>query len=117
MKLSEIKGERTIEVIADIIEPVAEIAGDPVAAELFTKKALPEGMTPAAFALQRIKKAVPALLKGHKASIIAIMATLEGVSAEEYAAKLDLVRLVRDLTELLSDDAFSALFTSAQSER
>ena len=28
MKLSEIKGERALEVLADLIEPVAEILGD-----------------------------------------------------------------------------------------
>lgn len=33
MKLSDIKGERTLEVIADIINPIANIAEDETASE------------------------------------------------------------------------------------
>ena len=111
MKLSEIKGEHTIDVIAAIIEPVAEIASDPVAAEMFSRKALPEGEDPKKYAVKRIRKSVPALLKNHKKELIAILAALEGISEEEYAEKLNMVTLVHDLLELLNDKDFIALFT------
>lgn len=77
---------------------------------------IPEGMTAKEFAMQRARKALPALLKGHKGDIIAILASIEGVSAENYKGALNLVKLMRDATDLLSDDAFTALFISAQSE-
>lgn len=115
MKLSDIHGERVFDVIADIIDPIANIAEDDAASALFKREKLPEGMTAKEFATQRARKALPALLKGHKGDIIAILAAIDGVSAESYKGALNLVKLMRDATELLNDDAFTALFTSAQS--
>lgn len=116
MKLSEIKGERTLEVIADIIAPIANIAEDEAASELFRREKLPEGMTAKKFLLKRARKAVPALLKGHKADIIAILSTIEGTSPEDYTGALNMVKLFKDCTDLLTDEAFTALFISPQSE-
>ena len=114
MRLSDIKGERTLEVIADIINPIANIAEDEVASELFKREKLPDGMTVKTFLLQRAKKAVPALLRGHKGDIIAILSTIEGTTPEEYAGTLNLVKLMKDTVDLLSDEAFTELFISAQ---
>jgi hypothetical protein len=116
MKLSDIRGDRVFDVIADIIDPIANIAEDEKAATMFQREKLPEGMTVKQFAMQRARKALPALLKGHKADIIAILAAIEGVSADAYKGALNLVKLTRDTVELLTDDAFTALFLSAQSE-
>lgn len=115
MRLSDIKGERVFDVIADLIDPVANIAQDETASALFKREKLPEGMTVKQFATQRARKALPALLKGHKGDIIAILASIEGVSTDAYKGALNLVKLMRDATELLTDEAFSALFLSAQS--
>lgn len=115
MKLSDIHGERVFDVIADIIDPIANIAEDEKASAMFRREKTPEGMTAKKFAMQRARKSLPALLKGHKGDIIAILASIEGVSAESYKGALNFVKLTRDATELLTDDAFSALFLSAQS--
>lgn len=117
MKLSDIHGERVFDVIADIIDPIANIAEDEKASTMFRREKLPEGMTVKKFAMQRARKALPVLLKDHKGDIIAILAAIEGVSAESYKEALNLVKLMRDATELLTDDAFTALFLSAQSEK
>ena len=66
--------------------------------------------------MKRVRKSLPVLLKGHKADIIAILSAIEGVSAEEYSGALNLVKLVKDCTDLLTDEAFMELFISAQSE-
>lgn len=116
MRLSDIQGERVFDVIADIIDPIANIAEDDAASALFKREKLPEGMTAKEFMTQRARKALPALLKGHKGDIIAILASIEGVSTDAYKGALNLVKLMRDATELLTDDAFTALFLSAQSE-
>lgn len=116
MRLSDVKGERTLEVIADIIEPIANIAEDEAAAELFQRKQLPEGVSVKKFLLDRARKAVPALLKGHKADIIAILSAIDGVEPEAYRGTLNLVKLIKDCTDLLTDEAFGQLFISAQSE-
>ena len=116
MKLSDVKGERTIEVIAEIIDPIANIAEDEEASAMFKREKLPDGMTAKKFLTRRVRKSLPVLLKGHKADIIAILSAIEGVSAEEYAGALNLVKLMRDAAELLTDEAFMQLFISAQSE-
>lgn len=115
MRLSNIKGERVFDVIADLIDPVANIAQDETASALFKREKLPEGMTAKAFLLKRTRAAIPALLKGHKGDIISILATIEGSSAEKYKEDLNLAKLMKDATELLTDEAFGELFISAQS--
>lgn len=114
MRLSDVKGERVFDVLADIIDPIANIAEDEQAAALFKRAKLPEGMTPGKFLLERARKAAPALLKGHKGDIIAILAAIEGVEPETYKGALNMFRLFKDCVSLLSDEAFSELFISAQ---
>ena len=58
MRLSDIKGDRVFDVIADIIDPIANIASDETASALFKREKLPDGMTAKAFLLERARKAV-----------------------------------------------------------
>ena len=115
MRLSDIKGDRVFDVIADIIDPIANIASDETASALFKREKLPEGMTAKAFLFFFARKAVPALLKGHKSDIITVLATIEGVSSDDYRESLTLAKLMQDTAELLTDEAFGELFISAQS--
>ena len=115
MRLSDIKGDRVFDVIADIIDPIANIASDETASALFKREKLTEGMTAKAFLLERARKTVPALLKGHKSDIITVLATIEGISANDYRASLTIAKLMQDTVELLTDEAFGELFISAQS--
>lgn len=115
MRLSDIKGERTLDVIAEIIEPITNIATDDIAAAMFKREKLPEGETAKGFLLNRAKKSLPQLLKNHKSDIISILASIEGTSAAEYSEKLNLVKLTKDFIDLMTDEAFTELFTSAQS--
>lgn len=116
MRLSDIKGDRTLDVIAEIIDPVSNIAEDEEASAMFKREKLPEGMTAKKFLMNRVRNSLPVLLKDHKADIIAILSAIEGASAEEYNGSLNLVKLVKDCTDLLTDEAFMQLFISAQSE-
>ena len=115
MKLSDIQGERVFDVIADIIDPIANIAEDEQASAMFRRERLPEGMTAKEFLIQRARKSLPALFKGHKGDIIAILAAIGGVSEEQYKRELNPIKLMQDATELLTDEAFGVLFLSAQS--
>lgn len=116
MKLSDIRGERVFDVIADIIAPISNIAEDQEAAALFKREKLPEGMTASKFMLQKAKKSAPVLLRNHKKDLIAILASIEGVSAADYTGKLTMAKLLADVVGLLADDAFTDLFTSAQTQ-
>lgn len=115
MKLSDIKGERTFDVVADLIVPISNIGEDKEASALFRREDLPEGKTVNQFVLERIKKSMPMLLKKHKADLITILATIKGVSEKEYKAQLNLETLVLDVADLLTDNQFITFFTSAQS--
>lgn len=115
MKLSSIKGDRVFDVIADLIDPIASIAADEGAAALFRREKLPEGQTAKDFLLQRARRSLPPLLRGHKGDLIAILAAIEGVPPAAYAGALDMVKLVGDFIDLFTDEAFEELFISAQS--
>lgn len=115
MKLSEIKGERTLDVIAEIIEPISNIAQDKQAAALFKREKVPKGVDARNFAIQKLKNAAIALLKTHKHDIIAILAAIQGISPEEYAQSLNIAKLVHDFIEIANDSEFISLFISAQS--
>lgn len=106
MKLSDIKGDRVLDVIADIIDHIANMVQDKDVAAMFKREAVPDGMEARDFFAKRMCKGLPVLLKSHKADIIAIMAAIEGVTPEQYAASLDFPKLFTDAMELVTDDAF-----------
>lgn len=113
MKLSEIKGDRCIDVIAEIVDPIARIAQDPEAKRLFAREKPPEGTTPGEFFAQRVQKSLPKLLKDHKGDIVAILAAVNGVPAKQYARKMTMASLVSDVADLVTDEGFTAFFTSS----
>lgn len=113
MKLSEIKGERALEVIADLIDPIATLAADEKVAALF-KGEKRKDEDNKAYTIRQVKTHLPYLLKKHKKSVIEIMAALEGVSATEYTANMNLLTLPKQLLEMLNDEALLSLFTSAE---
>lgn len=114
MKLSDIKGDRVLDVIADIIDPIANMAQDKDVAAMFKREAVPDGMEARYFFAQRMRKGLPVLLKGHKADIIAVMAAIEGVTPEQYAASLDLPKLFTDVMEIVTDDALLDFLSSSE---
>ena len=114
MKLSDIKGDRVLDVIADIIDPIANIMQDKDIAAMFKREAVPDGMEARDFFAKRMRKGLPVLLKGHKTDIIAIMAAIEGVTPEQYAEALDFPKLFTDVMELITDDAFFNFLSSSE---
>lgn len=114
MRLSDIKGENVLDVTADLIVPIANIAMDKEASELFGRKPLPVGMTKGQFMMARAKAAVPALLKRHKEDVICILSTLAMKSREEYLDGLTFLSLIDDVYEVITDETIGQLFFSAQ---
>lgn len=114
MKLSDIKGDRVLDVIADIIDPIANMVQDKDIAAMFKREAVPDGMEARDFFAKRMCKGLPVLLKSHKADIIAIMAAIEGVTPEQYTASLDFPKLFTDVMELVTDDAFLNFLSSSE---
>ena len=100
MKLSEIKGERALDVLADLIDPVAEILGDKD-----ISAALQDGKAPA--------KAIKLALKNHKRAVLDMMAAIEGEDPETYQPSLFV--LPKRLLDLLNDPEVQQLFASQES--
>ena len=114
MKLSDIKGDRVLDVIADIIDPIANMVQDKDVAAMFKREAVPDGMDARDFFAKRMRKGLPVLLKGHKADIIAIMAAIDGVTPGQYTESLDFPKLFTDVMELVTDDAFLDFLSSSE---
>nr|DAH71576.1 MAG TPA: hypothetical protein [Caudoviricetes sp.] len=117
MKLSDVKGDRVFDVIADIIDPIANIAQDKDVTAMFKRKVVPDGMKARDFFAERMRKGMPALLKGHKHDVIAILAAIEGVTPEKYTDTLNLAKLFTDAMELMTDDAFLDFLSSQKTEK
>lgn len=93
MRLSDIKGERALDVIADLIEPVSEI--------------LIDDRVRTAFGGDRLEL-VRIILKEHKKQIIEILAILDGEDPATY--EISLVTLPAKILELLNDPELATLF-------
>ena len=112
MKLSDIKGERCLDVVADLIDPIASMAQDEDVVALFKPTKVPEGEAPRAFFAERMSKGLPALLRGHRSEIIQIMAALEGVTPAAYKRSLTMPKLFTDVFEVLTDEGITAFLSS-----
>jgi hypothetical protein len=96
MKLSEIKGEQALDVLADLIEPASEIMTDKMVV---------------AFARGgNSVKAVKCAIKNHKKAVIEILATLDSKDAENY--DVNVLTLPAKLLEIFNDPDLMSLFTS-----
>lgn len=94
MRLSDIKGERALDVLADILEPAAVIMTD--------KEFLAHARGGSKL------KAAQVVIRNHKKEIIAIMARLNGVEPENY--EFNLISLPVQVIQLLNDPEAMILF-------
>lgn len=97
MKISDFKNEEALDILADIIEPAAEI---------FKDKDLVEMITSGSVKMELVKH----IIKNHKKSIIEIMAVLEGIPVDEY--QCNVFTLPIKLLEILNDEELVKFFTS-----
>lgn len=97
MKITEYENEKALEIMADLLEPMAEILGNED-----TKKV---------FQTQPKIKIASYILKNHSKSIIKILAILDDVPVDEY--KGNIVSMTSKVVEIMNDEAFSDFFTSS----
>ena len=94
MKLSEYQGEAALDILADLIEPAGEIMADKKIGEVFKDNRF---------------KAIGMAIKNHKKAVMQILATMDGVSVDEY--KCNVFSLPVKILEILNDPALIQLFT------
>lgn len=115
-KLSEITMEQGLDIVADILVPIMNIAEDDTARDFFTKEKPHECENAIQMALRRIKSSLPVLIKKHKEDLIVIMAALNTQTVDEYKHSKGFMGLVKDVVSLANDEDLQGLFTSAESE-
>lgn len=98
-KLSDYKGEEAIELMADIIEPLAVILAD----EAVQKLAKAGEKAPV--------KYVKPMLKNHSAEVIEVLARIADEPVEEYNEKVNVFTLPAQLLALVNDPQVRSLFT------
>ena len=94
-KLSEIKGEEALDVLAETIEPAAEIFTD-------------ENVKNALKVANNKAKAAKIILKDHNKAVLTLMAELEGVPVEEYQTTLFAIPSL--ILGVLNDPELNSLF-------
>lgn len=95
MKLREMTNEQAMNTVADLIDPVCEIASR----ELLTM-----------ISKKDFRGAVKKLLREHQGAVIAILAALNGVPVEQY--RFNPIELVTKGLAVLNDPDVMQLFTS-----
>ena len=98
MKLSEVKGEAALDLLAEIIEPMTKIMVDPKVKEL-AKNRNKIGL-------------VKVFIKDHKEQVIEILAILDGISVDECKEKLTVITLTAKILEILNDPELVGFFIS-----
>ena len=101
MKLSELKGERAVEVLADLIAPITNIARDADNLKLFHNK-LNDGETAREAGIRLFKERIPVL------DILDIISAVDGRNADE----MSILDIVNNLVDLSNDKEFMSFFLS-----
>ena len=100
MKFSEIKNEQAIEALANMFDPIVEIASD---AEIVSAARNNDKVS-----------TVKLMLKNHSRAIFELLAASEGVSPDEY--ECNMLTLPMKLLELLNQPELNFLFLSQGQE-
>ena len=94
-KLSEIKGEEALDVLADMLVPITAIANDEEVREGFNTN---------------VATCASVALKKHKDDVIDMLTALDGRSKEEMLEDMNLLTLPAVLVEILNEPAVQSLF-------
>ncbi len=113
MRLSEVRGERVFDVMADLIPPLCKIATDKDVKSLLKRRNVPKGMDPRDFVLKRVQQAGPKIIKAHKDDLIDVLCIIGGTDRAEYVEGMTLMSLWADVMELLNDEDFIGFLASA----
>jgi hypothetical protein len=95
-KLSEVKGEEALDVLAEILEPIVTIINDEEVRSGFETN---------------VAKCVSVALKKYKKEILEIFASINGKSVEETCEEIDILSLPSYILEILNEPEIQRLFT------
>ena len=107
-KISDIRGADVVDFVADVVAPAIAIVTD-TDLRAALSQTTEDNLTSV------LLGAIPSLIKAHRDDVIAILAAVNCVSVEEYAADLTVFKLIKDVSDLITDDDFTDFFGSALS--
>ena len=110
MKLSEIKGERVFEVIAELVDPISEIAADDEVTELLRPRRTSDGKIDKDDVVEKVRRSIPKLMREHRDALCTILSTTQGVSKEDYVESLTMNKFMDDVFEILTDKDLVSFF-------
>lgn len=116
MKLSEVKGEKALDMLADLIEPIMEIIEDKEVSKILKSRHNKDKDEKDKAESTKIilGRAVSAAIKNHKKAVIAILATLDDIPVDQY--ECNLLSLPKKMMDIINDPAIFDLFTSQSQE-
>lgn len=94
-KLSEIKGEEAIDVLAELLVPITDIAND---------EEVRAGLE------KNVAKCVSIALKKYKSEVMEMLAIINGKSVDETKKEIDLLTLPAYLIDALNEPSIQVLF-------
>jgi hypothetical protein len=97
MKLSDYKDEAALDLLAELIEPAAEIMSDQDVIE--------------AAKTENMARVASVAIKRHKRAVLCVLAALDGVPVEQYHCNI--FSLPAKLVELFNDPDIAQLFSFA----
>ena len=107
MRLSDVKGERTLHVFAELWTPVVNILRSDEISDMFT------GNDGEDEVLDKMRSLMPVLIEAHADEVYQILGTISGKGKDGYIADVNLMTLTADLGELVTDEAFIDFLGSA----
>lgn len=96
MRLSEIRGEDALDVLADIMDPAMEILADPEIKKVYDDKS------------NKVVDVVKVAIKRHKKAILQVLAIVDGEDPATYAPTA--LEIPVKLMVLFNDPAFRVFF-------
>ena len=111
MKLSDVKGEKALDMLADLIDPIMEIIEDKEVSKILKSR---NDKDKAESTKRILGKAVSTAIKNHKKAVIAILATLDDIPVDKY--ECNLLSLPKKMMDVINDPAIFDLFTSQSQE-
>jgi hypothetical protein len=116
MKISDIRGEAVVDVVADLIPPVTHIMTDPALRDLFAPRTVEEGEDREKVAVDRLLSGVPDIIKTHKGDVVAILAAVNGEDVETFAEHMSIYTLIQGVSEIFTDEELLGFFASFMTE-
>lgn len=116
MKLSDIKGEACLDVVADLIPPITRMAQDEDVVKLFKPQKAAEGQTDVQAFAKRMQAGLPKMIKDHREDLVSILAAINRQTVEEYSETLTLPKLMTDVMEILTDEDIVSFLSSPNKE-